>query len=90
LSIAVGPDGALWFTEGRAGQIGRITTAGEISEYALPTPYIPYSITAGPDGALWFIEGSLRFSALLVHGIARITTDGVITEYPLPRGVMND
>jgi streptogramin lyase len=26
--ITTGPDGALWFTEGGANQIGRITTAG--------------------------------------------------------------
>src|SRR5207248_6214937 len=35
--IAAGPDGALWFTESDAHRIGRITTAGAISEFSLPT-----------------------------------------------------
>jgi streptogramin lyase len=55
--ITAGPDGALWFTEERASNIGRITTSGEITEYPTPTAdaYL-FGITAGPDGALWFIE----------------------------------
>src|SRR5437762_12516146 len=31
--IAAGPDGALWFGEGNGNNIGRITTAGNITEY---------------------------------------------------------
>ncbi len=55
LGITLGPDGALWFTEGYGSKIGRITTAGAISEYLLPTsPAEPSGITAGPDRALWF------------------------------------
>jgi streptogramin lyase len=37
-SITVGPDGALWFTEQTGNKIGRITTAGVITEYPIPTP----------------------------------------------------
>ena len=75
--ITAGPDGALWFTEYTSNQIGRITTAGAITEYAVPTANAePYGITAGPDGALWFTEMSSG-------QIGRITTAGVITEYPL-------
>jgi virginiamycin B lyase len=36
--ITVGSDGALWFTETAAGQIGRITIAGVITEFPIPTP----------------------------------------------------
>lgn len=74
--ITTGPDGALWFTETVAGKIGRITTAGVITEYALPASNsYPFGITTGPDGALWFTE---------VHSqqIGRIRTDGSVTEYP--------
>jgi virginiamycin B lyase len=85
-TIVAGPDGALWFTDHQyAGpnKIGRITTAGVVTEY--PIPYHPESgengvangITAGPDGALWFTGPRDR--------IGRITTAGVITEYPLDR-----
>ena len=74
-----GPDGALWFTEYTGGKIGRITTAGSITEYPV-TPVTgepasgPLGITNGPDGALWFVDHVGR-------AIGRITTSGVITEF---------
>ncbi|MDD5560272.1 hypothetical protein [Candidatus Methylomirabilis sp.] len=77
--ITAGPDGALWFTEWING-IGRITTAGAITEF--PVPHYSYdslrSITAGPDGALWFTRWDT--------GIGRITTAGIATEFALPTG----
>jgi virginiamycin B lyase len=66
--ITTGPDGALWFTESACvrqpgprciigNKIGRITTAGLVTEFAVPTDGSgPHSITTGPDGALWFTE----------------------------------
>jgi streptogramin lyase len=33
--ITAGPDGALWFTEEYGNRIGRITTSGAVTEYAL-------------------------------------------------------
>ena len=36
--ITMGPDGALWFTDAGANNIGRITTAGAITEF--PIPYV--------------------------------------------------
>jgi virginiamycin B lyase len=56
-SIVGGADGALWFTEFFGNAIGRITTAGIVSEIGVPTPNAqPDGITAGPDGAIWFTE----------------------------------
>jgi virginiamycin B lyase len=77
--LAVGPDGALWFTETGPGKIGRMTMAGVVTvEYPMPPGgNIPRTITAGPDGNLWFTEGP-------GNAIGRITTSGVITEFPLP------
>jgi virginiamycin B lyase len=47
----------LWFTEHTGNQIGRLTLAGEITEYPVPTPASdPMVIEPGPDGALWFTE----------------------------------
>ena len=66
---------ALWFTDFGARAIGRITTAGGITEYPLPTAAgLPSGIAAGSDGSLWFTE---RYTAK----IGRITTAGAITEY---------
>src|SRR5436309_1017470 len=76
-SIAAGPDGALWFTEFGGDKIGRITTAGAITEFQLTAGSQPDGIAAGPDGALWFTEfGTDR--------IGRITTGGAITETATP------
>ncbi|MGH7267834.1 MAG: virginiamycin B lyase family protein [Candidatus Rokuibacteriota bacterium] len=76
--ITVGPDGALWFVEYAGNKIGRITTAGDITEFTLPAAGSqPVGIVAGPDGALWFTENG-------ADQIGRITTTGDITEFPLP------
>ena len=55
-SITAGPDGALWFTEGDANRIGRITSAGVLTEYSAGLLVGAYAlvITRGPDGAMWF------------------------------------
>jgi streptogramin lyase len=58
--IVAGPDGAMWFTERQAGQVGRITTAGQISEYPIPNNASGLPDT-GPDqivssgGSIWFL-----------------------------------
>ena len=58
--ITNGPDGNLWFTDPAAGKVGRITPAGQVTEFAVPSPDNGPSrgagsaITAGPDGNVWF------------------------------------
>lgn len=77
--ITVGADGALWFTGSGIAKIGRITTDGMFTEYALPgSDHSPQRITTGPDGALWFTE-------MIGHQgkIGRITTAGATTEFEL-------
>ena len=54
IGITTGPDGALWFTNEGNNSIGRITTAGVVTNYTGTGIDDPQSITAGPDGALWF------------------------------------
>jgi streptogramin lyase len=76
-AITAGPDGALWFMEDGnhiANQVGRITTDGSVSEYAIPTyDHSGQSITAGTDGNIWFTEsnpgkiGMVDLSAALPH-----------------------
>lgn len=72
----------MWFTDSDGntgdGRIGRITTAGVITEFAILTPFSgPIEITTGPDGNLWFTEQG-------GNKIGRITTAGVITEFAIP------
>jgi virginiamycin B lyase len=77
LDIVAGPDGNLWFTEqGGNGAIGRITTAGTITEFTtgLTAKSRPEGIAVGPEGNLWFTE------AASPGRIGRITTGGTITE----------
>lgn len=74
--IAAGPDGNLWFTENNAGKIGRITLAGVVTEFSIPTASSnPHSIARGSDGNLWFTEGAGK--------IGRITPTGAVTEFAL-------
>jgi virginiamycin B lyase len=75
--IAAGPDGAIWFTEPTPDRIGRITTQGVISEFALPAGGAPAGIVTGLDGNLWFTEAS-------GNKIGRITPLGTVTEFPVP------
>jgi streptogramin lyase len=75
--ITSGPDGALWFTEADTDKIGRITLAGQITEYALTAGSSPQWITRGPDGNLWFTENGS-------NQIGRMTPAGSATRYPIP------
>jgi streptogramin lyase len=77
--ITEGPDGNLWFTEVSSPRIGRITTSGTWTEFALPTPSPAVDITAGPDGNLWFTKESVR-------KIGRITPSGAVTEFDVAGG----
>jgi virginiamycin B lyase len=54
---AVGPDGALWFTEQMSNKIGRLDPkTGEIKEYTLPSEKNagPHGLMADRDGNIWF------------------------------------
>ncbi len=74
-SLAVGSDGAIWFTEVNGNKIGRITTGGAITEFTAAGN--PGGIAAGADGDLWYTE-------IGGNKIARITTGGAITEFAVP------
>jgi hypothetical protein len=87
--IVAGPDGALWFTQPVASEIGRVNLSGEISEYLLSgartiyeTPAEPWAIAVGPEGDVWFTEENLG-------RIGRLTVGGELREFaiPLPRGL---
>jgi virginiamycin B lyase len=82
-SLTVGPDGDLWFIEessAGSGAIGRITPAGDITEFPLQrSNFIGISgLTVGPNGNLWF---GLIGNSGAPGGIGRITPGGAITEF---------
>src|SRR6185312_7195396 len=75
-AIVSGPDGNLWFTESFTGRLGRITPAGQVSEF----PVAATAIAAGPDGNVWFTEAT---------AIGKITPAGQVTRYPYAGGKAN-
>jgi virginiamycin B lyase len=76
--ITVGPDGNLWFANGDT--IGRITTAGVVTNYDIPAGNT-VGITTGSDSALWFTYDG-------VGEVGRITTTDSVTE--VTTGAMAD
>jgi virginiamycin B lyase len=94
-AIVAGPDGALWFTTSGCilivatectGQIGRITTSGDVTEYSATggTSGQIQGIAVGSDGGLWFAANffSCPFRGFICTGgaqIGRITTAGDLT-----------
>jgi hypothetical protein len=70
----------MWFIEKTASKIGRITTAGVITEF--PVPSGGNAVVGGVDGNLWFVEDSGK--------IGRMTPSGAVTEFPLPPGSAPD
>jgi virginiamycin B lyase len=61
VAITAGPEKDLWFTDDGTSKIGKITTSGTITEYALPSGSHAYRIAAGPDDNLWFTELGTTF-----------------------------
>ena len=77
--ITQGWDGNLWLTYSDRPDIGRMTPAGVVTDFPIPTADAGAGgIAAGyDDGATWFTEPT-------GNKIGRITTSGVVTESPLP------
>src|SRR5258708_37370656 len=61
--------------------MGRLTTDGAFSEFAVPTPLsLPNGITSGGDGSIWFTEQNTA-------KIGKASLTGVITEFKIPSDV---
>ena len=73
--IVTGPDGNLWVAQaGGDGAIARVTKAGEVTEFPVPTAGDPTDIAVGPDGNLWYVDPAANL-------VGRITREGSITEF---------
>lgn len=93
--ITNGPDGNLWFTEGNAGRISRISPAGQVARFVIPAQYgapgyqsVPSYITPGPDGNLWFSQYSGGTPTTFTAALGRITPSGLIAEFPTDEEVI--
>jgi virginiamycin B lyase len=82
-SIAVGPNGNVWFTENGSQRIGEMTPGGfMVGQFPAPPATLsgsPAGIAVGADGNLWFTENSGTADV-----VGRLTPSGAVTEFPLP------
>jgi virginiamycin B lyase len=77
--VAPAPDGTVWYTAQRLGELGRLDPAtGETYHIPLGTGSAPHGVIVGPDGAAWVTDGGL-------NAIVRVDpeTEQVQT-FPLP------
>ncbi len=79
--ITSGPGGALWFTELSGNKVGRITTAGVVTnEYTVAGSVV----TEFPTGIVQGLDGNVWFSETTSNAISRLTPAGVGTKFNLP------
>lgn len=72
-SMAVGSDGNLWFGDYGNDALGRVTTAGAVTEFPMPAGANPGAIASGPDGNLWVAGTPAN-----VNTIYKYSTAGVL------------
>jgi streptogramin lyase len=95
LAIAADGKGNMWFTDQRPNKegkifIGRINSAGVITEFRTPTGSqsnlpesgLPVDIALGAEGNMWFTDQGVNNEGLNLIG--QITPSGKITEFPIP------
>ncbi len=70
-----GADKNLWFTESAANRISRITPAGAITEFAIPTAgSSPAGLVSAADGNIWFAESAGNRVARILTGVVAVAT----------------
>ncbi len=59
--VAPAPDGTVWYTAQRLGELGRLDPAtGETHHIPLGAGSAPHGVIVGPDGAPWITDGGLN------------------------------
>jgi protocatechuate 3,4-dioxygenase beta subunit len=79
--VAPAPDGSVWYTAQRSGELGRLDpVTGETHHIALGQGSAPHGVIVGPDGAPWITDGGL-------NAIVRVDpTTEEVQVFPLPDG----
>jgi len=75
IAINPGPDGNVWYTSQQ--KIGKMTPAGNATEFGSPKGAETGGIIKGPDGNMWFTERD-------VDRIGVSTTSDQLKDYPIP------
>jgi virginiamycin B lyase len=77
--MTTAPDGSVWFAERGTGKLGRITAAGAVTEFSLPTA------TAIPQGIVFASDGNVYAPEQGANAIARLDpTTGQSVDIPVP------
>ncbi len=87
-AITKGPDGALWFTETNSGEIGRVDTSGNVTQFkpVLPAGTTqaavlnpgPAGIATGSDHNLWYTDpGQSQIVQLTPAGVFTFFSTGI-------------
>jgi streptogramin lyase len=79
-TMVVGSDGNLWYMSEGTGKIGKITTNGVSTEYAIPG----HAEEHGVNGMALGAEGDIWFTNRGTNVVGKITTNGTVTEYHTP------
>jgi virginiamycin B lyase len=79
--VAPAPDGTVWYTAQRSGELGRLDPAtGETHHIPLGSGSAPHGVIAGPDGAAWITDSGL-------NAIVRVDSQTeAVQVFPLPAG----
>ncbi|MBI5668129.1 MAG: lyase [Chloroflexi bacterium] len=77
--VAPAPDGTVWYTAQRTGELGRLNPdTGETRHIPLGAGSSPHGVIVGPDGAPWITDSGL-------NAIVRVDPDTEAVEvFPLP------
>ena len=77
--VAPAPDGAVWYTGQRSGELGRLDPAtGAVIRVPLGEGSAPHGVIIGPDGAPWVTDGGL-------NAIVRVDPATLaVRRFPLP------
>jgi virginiamycin B lyase len=82
--VAPAPDGSVWYTAQRTGELGRLDPAtGQTHHVKLGAGSAPHGVIVGPDGAAWITDGGL-------NAIVRVDpTTLEVARFPLPANRRN-
>jgi virginiamycin B lyase len=79
--VAPAPDGTVWYTAQRSGELGRLDPkTGKTEHIALGMGSAPHGVIVGPDGAAWVTDGGQ-------NAIVRVDpATKAVKKFPLPAG----